>query len=1044
MLSDDQPASHDISRTLLHVTLWIFLLAVLFFISQHNFLLFHTLAELFAVAVGWSVFLLVWNTRTFLRNDSLLFLGIAYFFIALLDLTHTLSYSGMNIFAAAKTTNPATQLWIAARGMESASLLAYSLVLGRGFSLWAVLLGFSGVTATLLLSIFAWEIFPVCHVEGQGLTTFKVVAEYVICAVLAAAMLNLTRQRDKLEPGIYHLLIISMSLSIMSELAFTFYVSVYGLSNVAGHFLKILSFFLIYLALVRFALKRPYRTLFRQLAQEREALVHSEKKWRNILLRTPQIGISLDPEGRIVFANDFFLKLTGWKKDEVLGRDWFETFIPPEIRERTRKFFASAMAGGQGQAYSTYENEIFDKNGARHAIGWANALTLDSAGKPTDVTSLGVDLTERKHAQEVLIESRNLYQSLVDNLPLSIMTFDRDGKINYVNQFHINSFAKNLLDKDFFLGRALHELPGLVSAGIGSDLERVLDGRPLNLPSLFIPRLAAGGSAWQSVKAIPLFKDGVFSGGILMREDITARRMAEEAMRQSEERLALALEVTNDGLWDWDCESGRTYFSPHYYAMLGYEPGEFEASYASWLSLVHPDDVQAVEDQVSRHVASGEVFEIEFRMKAKSGHWLWIMARGRVVERNEQGRPVRMVGTHVDVTARKNAEYAALSAKEAAEGANKAKSEFLANMSHEIRTPLNGIMGMLQLLQTTSLNNEQLEYSTMAVQSTSRLTSLLSDILDLSRVEAGKMPLRPEVFDLREKLNQSIDLFAPIALQSGIELRHHFDDTLPQHVIGDPIRLQQVLTNLIGNAFKFTQHGFINVEAYPLPARNENQLRIFFEITDTGCGIPDEALDQLFEPFSQVTQGYTRQYQGAGLGLSICKRLVGLMGGNMAISSEVGVGTSIYFCVTLEKAMQLPAQDSADKKTIALREKRILVAEDDEVNLFAVRNLLTKNGHEVVTAHNGHEVLERVLEQDFDLILMDIQMPGMDGIEAVRRIRASEGVTGKKPVPIVAMTAYAMDGDKEKLLDKGLDGYVAKPFSIKKLMDVIRQSVDKA
>jgi len=1040
MLSDDQPTPHGISRTLLHVTLWTFLLAVLFSVSRHNFLLFHTLAELFAVAVGWSVLLLVWNTRAILRNDALLFLGIAYFFIALLDLTHTLSYSGMNILAGVKDANPATQLWIAARGLEAASLFAYSLMLGRSLSLWAMLAGLFGVTVIVLLSIFVWEIFPVCYIQGQGLTTFKIAAEYVICAVLAAAMLNLTRQRDKLEPGIYHLLIMSMALTIMAELAFTFYVSVYGISNVIGHFLKIVSFFLIYLALVRFALKRPYHTLFKQLAQEREALVRSEEKWRNILLHTPQIGISLDPKGRIIFANEYFLKLTGWKKEEVLGQDWFEMFIPAENRESIRAFFVSAMSSGHTLAYSTHENEILDKNGVRYIIGWANALTFDSAGLPTDVTSLGIDLTERKHAEEVLIESRNLYQSLVDNLPLSIMTFDREGKINYVNQFHIDSFTRGELDKEYFLDRALHELPGLVSAGIGPDLEQVFHGRPVNLPSLLIPRLAAGGSAWQSVKAIPLFKDGAFSGGILMREDITARKMADEAVRKSEERLALALEVTTDGLWDWNCVSGSAYFSPHYYAMLGYAPGEFEASYASWRSLVHPDELQAVEDEVGRHVASGQVFETEFRLKNKSGQWTWIMARGRVVEKDEQGRAARMVGTHVDVTARKNAEYAALRAKEAAEAANKAKSEFLANMSHEIRTPLNGIMGMLQLLQMTSLDGEQLEYSKLAVQSTARLTSLLTDILDLSRVEAGKMPIRMEAFDLREKLQQSIDLFAPIVLQSGIELRHHFDKSLPQAVIGDPIRLQQVLTNLIGNAFKFTQHGYVSVEAYPLPARHEHQLRIFFEISDTGCGIPDNALDQLFEPFSQVSQGYTRQYQGAGLGLSICKRLVGLMGGNMAISSEVGVGTSIYFCVTLDKTPALPVAENAQQVDLSQRASKILVAEDDEVNLFAVRELRTKKGHEVVTALDGSQVLERVAAQDFDLILMDIQMPGLDGTEVTRLIRATEQTTGKRPVPIIAMTAYAMDGDREKFLKTGMDGYIAKPFSIKKLMDVIKES----
>ncbi len=1042
MLSNDHHAPNGISRTVLHISLWTLLLVVLFFISNRNFLLFHALAEFFAVAVGWSVLLLVWNTRAFLRNDALLFLGVAYFFISLLDLTHTLAYRGMNIFTTVMDANPATQLWIAARGLEAGSLFAYSLILGRGISLWTSLCALCGVTALALLSIFAWGNFPVCHVEGQGLTTFKIAAEYVICAVLAAAMLNLTRRRDRLEPGIYHLLIMSMALTIMAELTFTLYVDVSGISNVAGHFLKIMSFFLIYLALVRFALKRPYHTLFRQLAQEREALASSEKKWRNILLHTPQIGISLDPQGRITFANEHFLKLTGWTQEEVLGRDWFEMFIPTDARESTRRFFASAMSGGHSLAYSMHENEMLDKSGALHTVAWANVLTFDSAGLATDVTCLGVDLTERKHAQDVLVESRNLYQSLVDNLPISIMTFDQKGKINYVNQFHIDSFTSGRLDKDCFLGRTLHELPGLVSAGIGPDLEQVLHGRPLNLPSLFIPRLTAGGSAWQNVKAIPLFKDGAFSGGILMREDITARKMADEALRISEERLALALEVTNDGLWDWDCVSGGAYFSPHYYAMLGYASGEFEASYAAWRNLVHPDDVQAVEDVISRHIASGQVFEYEFRMKAKSGHWQWIMARGRVVERDEKGRALRMVGTHVDVTDRKNAQYAVLRAKETAEAANKAKSEFLANMSHEIRTPLNGIMGMLQLLQTTSLNPEQIEYSALAVQSTSRLTSLLSDILDLSRVEAGKMPIRPEAFELRAKLQQSIDLFAPIALQSHVELRHHFDDALPQTVIGDPIRLQQVLTNLIGNAFKFTQHGFVSVEAYPLPARNENQLRIFFEVSDTGCGIPDEALDRLFEPFSQVSQGYTRQHQGAGLGLSICKRLVGLMGGNMAISSEAGVGTSIYFCVTLDKALELPTQDSSAQTKIAQRPRKILVAEDDEVNLYAVRNLLTKYGHEVVTAHNGHEVLERVMEQDFDFVLMDIQMPEMDGAEATRRIRATEQATGKKPVPIIAMTAYAMNGDREKLLDKGVDGYVSKPFSVKTLMEVIKENAN--
>ena len=288
MLSNDRHAPNGISRAVLHISLWTLLLAALFFISNRNFLLFHALAELFAVAVGWSVLLLVWNTRAFLRNDALLFLGVAYFFISLLDLTHTLAYRGMNIFTSVTDANPATQLWIAARSLEAGALFAYSLILGRGIPLWTSLCALCGVTALALLSIFAWEVFPVCHVEGLGLTTFKIAAEYAICAVLAASMLNLTRRRDRLEPGIYHLLIMSMALTIMAELTFTLYVDVSGISNVAGHFLNIVSFFLIYLALVRFALKRPYHTLFRQLAQEREALASSEKNGETFCCTRPR------------------------------------------------------------------------------------------------------------------------------------------------------------------------------------------------------------------------------------------------------------------------------------------------------------------------------------------------------------------------------------------------------------------------------------------------------------------------------------------------------------------------------------------------------------------------------------------------------------------------------------------------------------------------------------------------------------------------------------------------------------------------------------
>jgi CheY-like chemotaxis protein len=320
------------------------------------------------------------------------------------------------------------------------------------------------------------------------------------------------------------------------------------------------------------------------------------------------------------------------------------------------------------------------------------------------------------------------------------------------------------------------------------------------------------------------------------------------------------------------------------------------------------------------------------------------------------------------------------------------------------------------------------------MQSTLRLSRLLSDILDISRVEAGKMQIMAEPFDLREAVLHTLDLQRPLALHAGVELAHHIDPAIPEMVIGDATRVQQVLINLIGNALKFTAQGGVTLEAYPLSPRRPDQVRVFFSIADTGCGMPEEALEKLFAPFTQISQGYARNHQGAGLGLSICKRLVTLMGGNIAVESEVGVGTTMYFCITFGRA------DEADRTAPAsavggadAAPLRILLVEDDDMSLVAARDLLRKGGFAVTTARNGREVLGLLEKGDFDLILMDIQLPVMDGMEAAAAIRSLPEFKGKASIPIIAMTAYAMAGDREKFLAAGLDGYIAKPVSTRDL-----------
>ena len=377
-------------------------------------------------------------------------------------------------------------------------------------------------------------------------------------------------------------------------------------------------------------------------------------------------------------------------------------------------------------------------------------------------------------------------------------------------------------------------------------------------------------------------------------------------------------------------------------------------------------------------------------------------------------------------------------AKDAAEDASRSKSEFLANMSHEIRTPLNGVLGMLQLLESTRPSAEQREYVETAIRSTNRLTRLLSDILDLSRIESNKLVIQEENFAVADVRQSILDIFGVPSREKGLRLDVRMDSRIPAHLFGDEARLRQILFNLVGNAIKFTPQGIVDVNFDLASSPGDSPCLIRCTVADTGVGIPSERLKDIFEPFIQVEGSFVRTHQGAGLGLAIVRRLADLMHGRLSIESTPGEGTTVG--VTLPFGIgSAPTRARTSGMDENLGGCRVLLVEDDGVNRMAMERILGKLGCAVLCAGNGREALDLLGREKVDLVFMDVQMPVMDGMEATRLIRNDL----KLSVPVVAMTAYAMAGDRERFLRCGMDDYVSKPVDMARLRQVIASNVSR-
>ena len=524
--------------------------------------------------------------------------------------------------------------------------------------------------------------------------------------------------------------------------------------------------------------------------------------------------------------------------------------------------------------------------------------------------------------------------------------------------------------------------------------------------------------------------------------ELVKRREAEKAYQLMADRLTFHIENSPLAVIEW--ESGRyiKHWSSQAEIMFGWTREEVLGRNWEDFNFIHPEDREKTHAQIEKLFNGTEVFNTSknrnYRKDGSVVHCQWYNS----ALRDESGNMLSLLSQVADVSELNEALHNLKEAKEQAEAANRAKSEFLANMSHEIRTPMNGILGMLQLLQTTELDEEQSEYLEMARNSSRRLTRLLSDILDLSRIESGKLELKDEEIDPAE-IKQSVeDIFRHTCRENNNTLQITLDADLPERLLGDGTRLTQILFNLVGNALKYTGNGEVGLQISRLPGSGPRMCRILFVVKDNGPGIAEDKTDEIFEAFTQVSDSdspYARQYEGAGLGLPLVKRLVGLMGGNMAMDSEPGKGTAVYVSLPFKLPQPREQKNGACGPEAAngTCESRVLLVDDDPATNFYIKRLLQKQGIDVNVAENGEQALVMLTEAKFDCVLMDVQMPVMDGIEATKKIRSSR--LGYENIPIIALTAYAMSGDREKFMEAGMDDYLAKPVDREKLMAILKK-----
>lgn len=765
--------------------------------------------------------------------------------------------------------------------------------------------------------------------------------------------------------------------------------------------------------------------------------MNDESIWFRQLIDNLKVGVyrsSPGPQGHFLFVNAALGEILGYRADEILKIRLADIYEKP----RQRTFFIEKLL--RHGSLKDEEVRLKRKDGNPIWCAITASVVKDHKGKAQWIDGILEDVTSHKRVERELLESKELFRVVFDNSAAAITVTDKDEKI-----IAWNPFSENMLEmsKEDLFNKPVKELyPPKEWRRIRSFRIRQ-KGMSSGIETQVIKK---DGSLVDVDVSISVLKnsDGDITGAIGIMRDITNQKMAERKLKESEYKTRVILDNSAAAITLTDEKENIVSWNKFTEQLLGMKKRDLSLKH---VSVLYPkDEWKKIRSENIRKIGSRH--HLETKIIRKDGKIIDIDLSINVLT-DSSGKIIGSVGIMQDITERKHAQQILLQAKLAAEEASSAKTMFLANMSHEVRTPMNAIIGMIDLTLDSSLTEDQKDNLKTVRDAAGNLLNLLNDILDLSRVEAGKINLEAIEFNIRNVLHSVCKGLTVLARNKNLELLWGVDSKVPELLIGDPTRVRQVIINLINNAIKFTHKGKVEVNIN-VGAAIEDEATLTFSVADTGIGIPKEKQDAIFEPFTQADDSTTRKYGGTGLGLTISTRLVEMMRGRIWVESDPLKGSTFYFTAVFKLArkepsvtvVSIPQETSQLAPKANLQDLRILLAEDNMMNQKIATKMLEKKGWFVQVAQNGQEAMEQLSQNHFDIILMDVQMPIIDGLEATRLIREEEKQTGRH-IPIVAMTAHAMEGDERRCLAGGMDGYVAKPIDIIRVYEVIENLLTK-